>query len=99
MDPAALTAHLGLDAARLRRTYYDEAAAVLPLETSALQDQANRHEDVATKLRTLALAALIAAFFLTLAQVSRTRVWRLYFTAGLAVLVALVVELTISELG
>ena len=96
LDPAAITTSGALDTARIRQIYYDEEAAVVALDPGPLQASADHHNAAARRLRTLALGAIIAAFFLTLAQVARSRVWRLYFVGGLGVLLALAVDLIVT---
>jgi hypothetical protein len=99
IDPSALTSSGTLELARVRRVYDTEQATAVPLDPGPPQHQAELLQEVAGRLKTLALGSILAAFFLTLAQVSRTRAWRLYCAVGVALLLALVGELIATGLG
>lgn len=63
------------------------------------QKEAARLQANAEDLKADGLAALVAAFFLTLAQVSRTRAWRLYFTGGVLVLIGTAAYVSFIGIG
>jgi hypothetical protein len=99
MADSALTKSGTLDLDQVRRQYTGLERSLFALDAGPPKREAVQHQRAADKLKVVALGAVIAAFFLTLAQVSRSAVWRLYMAGGVGVLVAVIAGLIVIGLG